>query len=234
MELQIKLGFTSEAANKRCSDNAKILFGSRSDTVLSRLKELQKSKELVLPNVSKLLAILEKAKKEEIEKISQHKSCKKMVTDVHRLYRAKTINTLLKTHRELSIPKALCDIYEAFPQWGMEKTAKYSPNVDQSYVHGDTAKKLEYVKESKPHFTQHVKDALMRNRPDLELKLVEEKIKDTANDGKMVPVTTYKVFKGKKSVVVGRWQRGGRGWHYDRLPATVSNIPKNVAHNIKQ
>ena len=231
MQIQVISDFTSESAgSKRSMDNAKILFGSKCESICNKLKSLAKTKELVLPELSKLMTALDKASPEEMEKVKNLKPVKNMVTNVKQLTSAKTFDGVMKNARSLKVPKALCDLCEKSTPWGLEPETKYTPNVNPESTHGNALRKLQYVKEDKSNFTQHVKDGLMRGQDKLELVIKQEKIKDTAKDGKMVPVTSFYMKKvgTKKTHLIGRWQRGGMAWHYDRLPQALRNAVTNV------
>jgi hypothetical protein len=234
MKILVGVDFVSESASKkRCVENAKILFGSKGESIYGKLKDLEKTKELVLPELTKLMATIDKATADELNKVNTLKPVKDMAANVKRLVSVKSLDGLLKNARSLKVPKALCDIHDAAPGWGMKPTEKYTPNVEPASTHGDELRKLQYVKETKPNFTQHLKDGLMRGQDKLELVTKQEKIKDTANDGKMVPVTSFYMRKvgTKKTHLVGRWQSGGMGWHYDRLPQSLRKA--SVATKVK-
>lgn len=223
MHIQLQLGLVSESASKKKNvEKAKALFGKKGESVYSKLKSLESTKELVMPNLSKLLEIIDKASVEDMEKLGSRKSTDSVASVSKRLSSAKSLDGVLKAYRDLKIPKVLSDILKVETHWGMKKTEKYTPKVQPASAHGDELKKLEYVKESKAHFTQHIKDGLLSHRSDLELITKSGITKDPNNANKPVGTTEFYARKGKKDILIGCWYVGGRGWHYDRLPKSIA------------
>lgn len=209
---------------KRQQANAKLLF---SDSLFTALKRIEGISEFVLPNLNRLFIVLDKANADQLKELASNKNVQAYVKKVESFSSATTIDQLLKTSRAMTLPKKLQLIHDSKPQWGLESGPKYSPNVMPAPVHGDELRKLQYVNESKAHFTQHLKDGLLRGqkRSKLVLETKDDKVKDTAND-KMVATTSFYIHDGSggNKHLVGRWQKGGLAWHYDRLPQKLLRI----------
>tara|TARA_B100000700_G_scaffold88627_1_gene99976 strand:- start:94942 stop:95685 length:744 start_codon:yes stop_codon:yes gene_type:complete len=201
--------------------NARILFGSRWESIFNGLKDFESKPELVIPCASKLLQVLDKADGDKLEKFAEFKAIKSFVKSVEKLVDAKTMKELFAASNTLRLPKPLQSIHDSFPQWGMKQNSKYTPTVKLGSAHGDELRKLEYIKESKAHFIQHIKDGLMRNHSYLKLEIKNSKMDDPSGKGK-IEVASFYLTNGSKSALVGRWQRGGQGWHYDRLPKSIA------------
>lgn len=237
MEIQLHLPQVVEAATKKQNDEkAKALFGNKGDAVCAKLKELSKTPELMLPKLTTLLAVIEKASVEEANKMASLKVTDAVIVAAKRLSRAKTLKALIEAHSSMRIPKVMQDLYDAKPQWGLEKNEKDSPKVEPGASHGNPLRKMEYVKETKAQFAQHIKDWLLRSNSELQLNTKSESIKDPADKNKKVSVTSFYINKKgvKRTFLVGRWQVGGRGWHYDRLPVALQRARTSVIPPVAQ
>lgn len=90
------INFKSESANKTQQNNAKILFGKTGLTVLKKLEEYSKEKQLDTSGIDALLEVLKTKDTPVLEKFASSKTGKTLVTNCKQLAKAKSFAAIMK------------------------------------------------------------------------------------------------------------------------------------------
>lgn len=206
-------------------ENATILFGASGKNTLEALRKFDALPEVTLKPVHQLLTVLYKSTPQQLREYAASKSAVKYTAAVSDLLGTDSLGALLSKSRALKLPKPLQRLHDAKPQWGLETGPKYSPNVSPDLVHGNELIKMRYSGESHTQFEQHLVDSLLRGQKNGVLELVKENT-FTSVAKKKIGSKRYSVRRrdGKgPTLLVGEWAKGGKGWHYDKLPKVLRN-----------
>lgn len=105
--MKIKV-FISNSASKKAQENAKILFGSKGASILTKLEEYKKEKLLNTEHLDNLISYLSKSNSVDVEKFADSAGGKKVKASFTALSKAKTFKAILKALKVAKIPsKAL-------------------------------------------------------------------------------------------------------------------------------
>lgn len=135
-------GLESESASKKQQENAKILFGSKGVSILSKLEDYSKEKQLNTKGIDYLIGALKTKDTAALEKYAASAAGKKMVANVKKLASAKTFSAIMANIKSIKPNAALQKLSGATITPNMRTQKPGSAPVKIGAVAGLVAKKL--------------------------------------------------------------------------------------------
>lgn len=135
-------GLESESASKKQQENAKILFGSKGVSILSKLEDYSKEKQLNTKGIDYLIGALKTKDTAALEKYAASAAGKKMVANVKKLASAKTFSAIMANIKSIKPNAALQKLSGATITPNMRTQKPGSAPVKVGAVAGLVAKKL--------------------------------------------------------------------------------------------
>lgn len=142
IDIASKQSLVAESASKKQQENAKILFGSKGVSILSKLEDYSKEKQLHTKGIDYLISALKTKDTAALEKYASSAAGKKMVANVKKLASAKTFSAIMANIKSIKPNATLQKLSGATVTPSMRTQKPGSAPVKVGAVAGLVAKKL--------------------------------------------------------------------------------------------